>query len=305
MVMSPRARAPELASLRLLVAVDRHGSLGQAARHEGISQPAASKRIAHLEQSFGIPLVRRTPRGSRLTAQGQVVADWSRRVIDNVDHLLGAVSSLRVNDQSDLRVAASMTIAEHLVPSWLHQLRTQHPKLHVGLHVANSDQVQREVLSGEADLGFVETPTIDPSLASKTIGHDRLVIVVAPTHALATGRTLALRELARTPLVVREPGSGTRATLDRVLAERERASPLLELGSNAAVKGAVLAGAGPAALSRLAVATELDTGQLVEVRTTRIDLARRLRAIWRRPHPMTGSSSALLQIATRTFHDRA
>ncbi len=297
---------PELASLRLLVAVGRHGSLGMAARHEGISQPAASKRIAHLERSFDMPLVRRSPRGSRLTAQGQVVADWARRVLDNVDHMLGAVASLRADDQTDLRAAASMTIAEHLVPTWLHQLRTQNPNLHVGLHVANSQQVQRDLLAGEADIGFVETPTIDPRVASRTIGHDRLVIVVAPGHPWATRRrALSRHELARTPLVVREPGSGTRETLDQLLADRDRCTPLLELGSNAAVKGAVLAGAGPAALSRLAVSAELDTGRLVEVRTTQMDLARRLKAIWSRANPLTGPSSALLRIATRSAHNKA
>lgn len=292
------ARPPDLDSLRLLVDIESSGSLGGAARSAGISQPAASKRIAVLERQLGMPLVVRTARGSRLTTEGQVVTDWARRVLETVDQMLGAAASLRKGGDSELRVAASMTIAEHLIPRWLSTMRKAHPELHVGLRVANSEQVQSLVLSGEVDVGFVEGPSIDRRLASQQVATDRLAVVVAPDHGWACRpRPLRRDQLVATSLVVRERGSGTRATLDRLLRGIERPEPLLELGSNEAVKGAVIAGAGVAVLSVLAVRGDLDAGRLVEVTVQDADLVRKLSAVWPRTRKPRDPTLWLLQTA--------
>lgn len=292
-------RAPDLASLRLLVDVGALGSLGRAARRAGISQPAASKRLSQLERDLQLPLVRRSATGSTLTTEGQVVVDWARQVLETVDHMLGAVVSLRAGADRDLRVAASMTIAEHLMPRWLFRTRAAHPELHIGLEVANSEQVQRLVLDGAADIGFVEGPQVDRRLRTRTVATDRLVVVVAPDHPWAHRRApLDRAELVQTPLVVREPGSGTRLTLEEILGG-QHAAPLLELGSNEAVKGAVIAGAGPAVLSTLAVQSDLAGGTLVELAIAGLDLTRHLTAIWLRSHRPSEPSRWLLENCTR------
>lgn len=299
MVMS-HPRPPELISLRLLVDVGSLGSLGRAARAQGISQPAASKRLALLERELGLSLVLRTAGGSQLTGEGRIVADWAHRVLETVDQLLGAAASLRTEAGSDLHIAASMTIAEHLIPGWLYEMRLAHPKLHVSLEVANSEQVQRLVLDGGADIGFVEGPFVDSRLTSRQVAADRLAVVVAPEHPWAAEPTpLRSDQLLAGPLVVRESGSGTRLTLDHVLRD-EDAQPLMELGSNAAVKGAVMAGAGAAVLSVLAVAGEVDAGRLVEVQVEGVDLARKLVAVWPRGNKLSDSSSWLLTAAANT-----
>ena len=296
--MTPRA--PDLAALRLLVDVASLGSLGAAARRARISQPAASKRIARLERDLGLPLVHRSATGSRPTAQGQVVVDWAGRVLDTVDHLLSAVSSLRAGADTDLRVAASMTIAEHLMPRWLFETRAKHLDLHVGLEVTNSEQVQELVLTGASDVGFVEGPRIDPRLNTRAVAVDRLVVVVAPGHPWTRRRhPLRREELVAAPLVVREPGSGTRLTLEELLGG-QHAAPVLELGSNEAVKGAVATGVGAAVLSVLAVATELADHRLVEVPVTKVDLTRRLTAIWPRDQRLNEPSTWLLEAAMAT-----
>lgn len=297
----PEPRQPDLDSLRLLVDIESHGSLGSAARRAGISQPAASKRVAVLERQLGMPLVVRNARGSRLTTEGRVVADWAQRVFDTMDQMLGAVASLRKGGDSELRVAASMTIAEHLIPTWLSKMRKAHPELHVGLRVANSEQVQSLVLSGEVDVGFVEGPSIDRRLASQQVATDRLAVVVAPDHPWAS-RTRPLRrdQLVASPLVVREPGSGTRATLDRLLVGVDHPEPLLELGSNEAVKGAVIAGAGAAVLSVLAVRGDLGAGRLVELRVQDADLVRKLSAVWPRGRKPRDPTLWLLRTAMST-----
>lgn len=294
---APRPRL-ELGPLRLLVGVAETHSIGAAARREQISQPSASKSLATLERTLGVPLLVRTPQGSTLTANGRAIADWARRVVDASEDLLGAVTAMRAASAGDLRVAASMTVAEHLVPLWLSQLRQLSPDLHIGLTVANSQQVQEMVASGRADLGFIETPHPDPGLAISQVGRDKLVVVVAPGHPLATAGPLSPEQLAAEPLIVREAGSGTRETLDALLGS-ERVEPLLELGSNAAIRGAVVAGAGAAVLSRLAVQSELAAGNLVAVPVTGIDLHRPLCAVRQRRRRLSPAGDTLLALATR------
>lgn len=292
------SRVPELTSLGLLRAIGNSGSISEAARQHGLSQPAASKRLAALERSLAVALIQRSKTGSRLTPAGQVVADWAGRVLDTVEQMFDAVATMQADPAADLRLASSMTVAEHLVPGWLSSLRSVRPELHVGLRVMNSHDVQDLLLEEQADLGLIETSTWNPALASKTISRDRLTVVVPPSHPWADRRwPLGVEELAAARIIVREPGSGTRETLERLLDPVARAEPLLELGSNTAVKEAVKAGAGPAVLSILAVHDELASGQLVEVAITGLDLSRPLTAVWPRGRALSEPSLTLLGIA--------
>ncbi|WP_084960406.1 LysR substrate-binding domain-containing protein [Thermoactinospora rubra] len=290
---------PDLESLKLLVDVGELGSLGRAARAAGIAQPSASKRIAHLERRLGLPLLERTPRGSTLTAQGRMVAGWASAVLAAARELMQGAAAVRHGREAHLRVAASMTVAEYLVPRWLGELQAREPDVQVGLDVVNSAEVAELILGRHVELGFVEGPSVPEGLASRVVGADRLVVVVAPGHPWARRRTpLRGAELAATPLVVRERGSGTRETLDLAFRGLHQASPRLELGSNSAVKGAAQAAVAPAVLSAWAVEAELATGRLVEVPLTGLDLKRSLRAVWRRGRPPTGPAATLLAIAT-------
>ena len=139
---------------------------------------------------------------------------------------------------------------------------------------------------GAVDLGFVETPEPPEGLSHCVVSTDELVVVVSPNHEWARqSRAISAQDLVHTSLVCREPRAGIRDSLDvalrRVLGvEVQQAPPVLELPSAGAVRAAVLAGAGPAAMSRLAVADDLAVGRLREVAVTQIDLRRDLRAIW-------------------------
>ncbi len=291
---------PDLDSLKLLVDVGELGSLGRAARAAGIAQPSASKRIVQLERGLGVPLIERTPRGSTLTSEGKMVAGWAAQVLAAAEELMRAVQAVRHREAVHLRVVSSMTVAEYLVPRWLGELQNREPEVQVGLDVINSADVAARVLAGEVELGFVEGPGLPDGLAGRVVGTDRLVVVVAPGHPWARRRTvLRAPELAATPLVVREPGSGTRETLDVAFRGLHRAGPRLELGSNSAVKGAAQAGVAPAVLSGYAVESDVATGRLVEVPLAGVNLVRNLRAVWRRGRPLTGPAATLLSIASR------
>nr|WP_258382737.1 LysR substrate-binding domain-containing protein [Streptomyces sp. NTH33] len=293
-------RTPDLESLRLLVLVADLGSLGRAAERLRISQPSASRRLSTLERGLGLVLVDRTRRGSRLTLAGQAVAGHARRVLDELDELLAGAEKLRARREAELRVAASLTIAEYLLPVWISELRGRRPELYIGLQVTNSEQVPELVESGEADVGFIEGPQLTRVMSTRQVAEDRLVVVVDPGHLWARLREpLSARELSRAPLVLRESGSGTRQTLDRALhlAGCDRARPLVELGSTAAVRGAVIAGTGPSVLSELAVRGDIAEGRLVAVDVAGVDLTRELRAVWPPGRRLVGPAAELVAVA--------
>ncbi|MEU6027805.1 LysR family transcriptional regulator [Streptomyces tauricus] len=288
-------RVPELGALELLLAVARLGSLGRAARELGITQPAASSRIRSMERQLGVGLVDRSPRGSRLTDAGALVTDWARRVVEAAEAFDAGAQALRDRRDSRLRVAASMTIAEYLLPGWLIALRGQRPDTAVSLLAGNSTVVAGRVLSGEADLGFVEGVSVADGLDSVVIAHDRLIVVTAPGHAWARRRrALDAGELAATPLILREEGSGTRQVLDAALGGLAR--PLIELSSTTAVKASAASGAGPAVLSELALGEELSARRLVEIPVEGVRLSRDLRAVWPTGHRPAGPARDLLTL---------
>ncbi|MFI9310126.1 LysR family transcriptional regulator [Streptomyces triculaminicus] len=291
-------RVPDLGALELLLAVARLGSLGRAAKELGITQPAASGRLRGMERQLGVALVERSPRGSRLTDAGVLVTDWARRIVEAAEAFDAGAQALRGRRDARLRVAASMTIAEYLLPGWLVALRTQRPDTAVSLLAGNSTAVAARLLAGEADLGFVEGLDVPPGLDGTVIGHDRLVVVTAPQHPWARRRApLSAGELAATPLILRERGSGTRQVLDAALAAHgglAAAEPLLELASTTAAKAAVVSGAGPSVISELAIGEELTGRRLVEIPVADVPLRRALRAVWPTGHRPVGPARDLL-----------
>lgn len=285
------ARMPELASFEVFLTIAEMGSLGRAARELGMTQQAVSRRLAYMEAQIGVTLAVRTTRGSELTPAGLIVAEWASRLLEVAGEIDAGLGSLRKEGRERIKVAASQTIAEQLMPHWLLSLQGEATRrgvvvAQVVLTATNSEHAIASVRDGTVDLGFVENPGPPRGLGSCVVGEDELVIVVPPGHRWARrARVVTARELAETPLVAREPHSGIRdsltAALRQVLGDDlQQAPPVLELTSAAAMRAAVLAGAGPAAMSRLAVADDLAVGRLRAVTIPELDLRRKFRAIW-------------------------
>ncbi|MFF7944069.1 LysR substrate-binding domain-containing protein [Nocardia gamkensis] len=292
---------PDLEVLDLLVSVAELGSLGAAGRRHGISQPAASMRISALERRLRLRLLDRGPTGSALTDAGRSVVEYARAVLDAARAFGAGVAALHAAQVPHLRIAASKTLADHRIPQWLGVLRESYPDVAVSLEVDNTRQVAESVRSGRADVGFVEGPHPPPGMGSRVLGVDELVVVVAPGHPWARRRRpVTLRELATTPLLWREPGSGTRDTVWEILgAACQPARPAAELGSAATIVASARAGVAPTVLSRLIAASDLGNGTLAEVRVDdTVVLTRNFRAIWRRQTPPSGPAEVLVRCAS-------
>ena len=327
----------DVGALRALREVGRQGSIAAAASVLGVSQQALSARMRTLERAMGVTLLARTPSGSHLTEQGRLVVGWAEDVLDAADRLEAGLRSIRSGVSHRLAIAASQTIAEHLVPHWLVELRTVeqasgaqaadgqgnaaqgrvahvnvapdaaehaagYPPTVVELTVANSTGVLELVRDGKAGLGFIETPHLPSDLVTEHVRDDELLVVTAPGHPWAgRRRPLGLAEIAATPLVMREAGSGTRDTLTDHLAAQDpplRPRIAMELGTSAAVRSAIAAGVGPGVLSRLAVRDDLVLGRLVAVEVAGPPLTRQLTAVWKPDDPLPPEGQRLLAVAT-------
>lgn len=290
---------PDLIALDLLDSVAELGSLGRAASRHRMSQPAVSMRMSQLERRLGVTLLQRSPGGARLTPAGQQVVTLSRRVLSEARVLMAGVAALVAEEAARLRVAASLTVAEHLLPGWLAALHRESPEVILAVEVTNSAKVLAQVRAGQADVGFVEGHETSPAgMQAVPVRSDHLVVVVDPGHPWARREApVGPAELAAAELVVREPGSGTREILADALAAHGGLRSRLELGSTAAILAATRRGEGPAALSALAVADDLDTGRLIAVRTEGISLTRSLCAVWPDGRPLAPLARRLLSAA--------
>lgn len=294
---------PDLEALGLFLTVAESGSVGAAARRLGISQPTASQRLRVLERRMGMVLLERSPAGSALSEDGHLVAEWATRLVADGARFSRNVAALSRRHGSHLQIAASLTIAEHLVPGWLGTLAAADPELTVAVKPANSDRVAELVRSGQADLGFVEGAGPPERLQSVVVGRDDLVVVVSPEHPWARREgPVTPYELISARLILRESGSGTRQVLDRALEARGLAvAPAMELGSTSLITGSLTNGTAASVLSRLSVAADLSSGRLVEVGLELGDdsLQRDLRAVWATGRAPRGAVSTLLRLVTR------
>ena len=291
------ASFPELAALDLLRSVVEHGSLSRAAEAHGITQPSASSRIRTLERQLGVTVLDRSPTGSRLTPDGRLVAGWADAVLESAAALASGVESMRAQQAGLLRVAASYTIAEYFLPPWLDRFLAERAHESVTLDVTNSRAVIDRVDSGAVDIGFIESPVVPRTMSQQVISTDELIPVVSSRHPWASAGSVGLNEFLLTPLVLREPGSGTRESLEMRLSELGHSLPrvALDLGSISAVRIAVMNGSSPTVISRLAVADDLANGRLVEVDLPEIRIERRLRAVWPSRNELSRLAAELLE----------
>jgi len=280
---------PDIEALRLLRAVCELGSISAAARDRGVTQQSASARLRAMERALGLELLLRSPQGVTATPAGEVFVSWADELLHAADRLETGIGQLRGETGRELSVAASQTVASHLLPRWLVALRSAQlaagrTPTEVRLLTANSADTCARVRGGAASLGFIESPEPLADLSSRVIARDELVVVVATDHPWAVRDAVPLAEIAGTGLVARELGSGTRRSWELVVEERlghAPAAPAVVLANTAAIRSAVASGLAPAVLSSRVVADDLRLGRLARVAVDTDPITRPITAIWR------------------------
>jgi molybdate transport repressor ModE-like protein len=253
--------------LRLLVELDRHGSVSGAARAVGIGQPSASEHLRLLEAAAGQPLVERNGRGSRLTEAGRVLASHAGQALASLAAGEEELHALAGLESGKIHIGASTTPGVYLLPDTLGCFRRDHPNVSVEVEIASTGEIVERLLAGRLQLALVgETPAddrveLEPFLTDEIVG-------VAKPGALAVRRGRVKPDsLATETLLVREASSSTRQVAERALhAAHVEPARVWELDSAEAIKRAAREGLGFAFLSRYAVAEEVERGELESFR---------------------------------------
>lgn len=252
--------------LKVFVAVAEHLHVTKAAEMLNMTQSAVSASIAALETRCGVKLFDRVGRHIQLTQAGRFFLVEANAVLARAVQAETVLAELSGLKRGHLNLHASQTIGSYWLPAPLHRFRVLYPQVTVSLTIANTSQVAQAVLTGAAEIGFVEGDVDDSVLVRLPVPGDRLVPVVAADHPLARLKRPSVRELASSRWVLREPGSGTRQIFEAALREYgidpAQLDVVLELPSNEAVRSAVEAGAGATVISRLVVESSLRAGLL-------------------------------------------
>lgn len=255
--------------LRAFVTVVEHGSFSEAARFMGLSQPAVTMQIQALESDLGVTLLERRYRRVEMTEAGRALLPYARAVLgqleaarEEIEHISGSVGG-------HLRIAASTTPGQYVLPKLLGSFLREHPDAGVSLRIHDTAEVVDAVESGEAHLGMTGAPIPGARVEQAQTGHDRLVLVCPPDSHLIDSESLTLADIAEEPFIVRENGSGTRMVFEETLradnVEPSELRVVLELGTSEAIVNAVEGGMGVGVVSRWVAEKALRLGTISEV----------------------------------------
>ena len=259
MPLSKNASFRQLATFH---AVARLGSVSQAADEMHLTQPAVSIQIGLLEESAGTPLLARVGRGIRLTEAGDLLAGYAGRILDLWREAGEEMAAHRGVFSGTLRIGA-VTTAEYLIPPLLVAFVNEHPKVKVKLQVGNRDHIVRMLAGHDIDVAVMGRAPSELKTVSAPFAKHPMAFIAVPAHPLMADPHLNLASLASANLLVRERGSGTRTTVERLF--KDAGIPLRigsELSSNEAIKQMCAAGFGVAFLSLHTCILELEAGLL-------------------------------------------
>jgi DNA-binding transcriptional LysR family regulator len=280
------------AELAAFVAAVEAGSMHAAADALQLTQSAVTKRIQTLERRIGGRLFERGRFGVRPTELGCTVYPAAKRALEALGGVAELVELSRANGSVDLRLSASQTIGEFLLPGWLAEFRRERPDVRPRLEVVNSHGVLDAIRENRCEIGFIEGPDCPPGFDALTIARDEIVVVVVAEHPWARRRAVTPGDLVRESYLAREEAAGTRAVATAALARvGTELTPALEAASFQSLKRA-LVGGGFTLISRLTIEAEERAGVLVGLPVRGVDLHRELRAIRRRRPALSTAARA-------------
>jgi molybdate transport repressor ModE-like protein len=253
--------------LRLLVEIERLGSLSAAARAIGIGQPSASQHLRLLETAAGQRLVERDGRGSRLTEAGKILAGRASQALASLGAAEEELADLAGLQTGTVRLGASTAPGVYLLPDTLGCFRRDFPGVSIEIEIASSGEILARLVAGRVQLAIVGAQEADPRIVLEPFLEDELVGIVKPGSLPLADGLLDPKAVGEQMLLAREPDSSSRRIADDELAAAGVApASVWELGSSEAIKRAAREGLGIAFLSRYSVAEEVLRGELQSFR---------------------------------------
>jgi DNA-binding transcriptional LysR family regulator len=277
--------------LEVFVATAQDGSTRAAATRVSRSQSAASSSLVELESLIGVQLFDRVGRRLLLNENGRSLLPRAASLLESAGEL---EHFFQGQHASPLRIAASMTIGEHILPPLLGRWKTAHPNSPVRMKIANTTGVLAAVAAFEADIGFIEGPQTHPDLLLQQWMTDEMLIVASPSNPLTKG-TITKATLRNARWALRERGSGTREAADLWLSSQlGQVQVDFELGTPEAIKALIGASDALALLPRHSVAASIKRGELKELRTSVPRAVRKLAVVTHRDRRLGAGGEAFL-----------
>ncbi|QLZ30536.1 LysR family transcriptional regulator [Citrobacter freundii] len=280
-----------LRQLEVFAEVLKSGSTTQASVMLALSQSAVSAALTDLEGQLGVQLFDRVGKRLVVNEHGRLLYPRALALLEQTTE----IEQLFREDNGAIRVYASSTIGNYILPAMIARYRHDFPDLPLELSVGNSQDVINAVLDFRVDIGLIEGPCHSTEIISEPWLEDELVVFAAPSSPLTKG-PVTLEQLAASPWILRERGSGTRELVDYLLLSHlPRFQMAMELGNSEAIKHAVRHGLGVSCLSRRVIAEQLQAGTLSEFP---VPLPRLVRTLWRVHHRQKHISNSI----TRFLH---
>src|SRR5688500_3607612 len=261
---SSALRNISLRQIRVFTAVAQQKSFTRAARELHLTQPAVSQQLKLLEAEVGLPLFEHLNRGIHLTDAGEELLRYAQQINEVIRTASESFAAMRGLKRGVLKLGAVST-AKYFTPSLLSVFRTEFPQVIIKFTVGNREEIIRQIANNDIDLVIMGRPPKELVTTAEPFAKHPLVIIAAPDHPLANAkRKIPLKQLSSENFVIREQGSGTRASMEHVFKERGvNYSASMEVSSNETIKQAVMAGMGISFISKHTVSLELAAGKLV------------------------------------------
>jgi len=255
-------RHSTLRQLEVFEAIARLGSFTRAAEELFLTQPTVSMQMKKLGDTVGLPLFEQVGKKIYLTDAGRELHKTCRGIFDHFANFEMTVADLKGLKRGKLRLAV-VTTAKYFAPRLLGPFCDMYPGIEVSLKVSNRERVLERLAENQDDLYILGQPPEELDAVAEPFLENPLVVLAPAGHPLAGVARIPLKRIAAEPFLVREPGSGTRIAVERLFAEHDlQLNVRMELGSNEAIKQAIVGGLGVSVLSRHTLALDAPMGQL-------------------------------------------
>jgi LysR family transcriptional regulator, low CO2-responsive transcriptional regulator len=281
---------------KAIQAIAEHGKIVSAAKVLALSAPAVTIQLRQVEEGIGLTLFDRTADGMRPTAAGLAFIDAAQALEERLRLLEDQMDAIKGVRAGSLKLGVVST-AKYFAPSLMAAFMKDHPDIDMRLLVGNRAETIANLKNHEVDVALMGRPAKDIPLRASAFGDHPLVIIAPPGHPLAKVRDISKERIAEEKFLIREPGSGTRISLEIFLGEVPgRLDDLgVEMGSNETIKQAVMAGLGIAFISAHTVASEVESDRLVILDVVGMPIRRQWFGVMR--------SDRAISPAMATFHD--
>ncbi len=288
-----------LRQLKIFEAVARHLSFSRAADELHLTQPAVSMQVRSLEAAAGLPLTEQVGKKIFLTEAGVELARHARVVAQQLREAEEALSAMKGLRGGRLNIGVVST-AKYFAPRLLTAFRAAHPEVELRLGVHNRGEIVQQLADNEIDLAIMGRPPQELETVSEPFAENPLVFVAATDHPLAGVKRIAPKQLAEESFLLREPGSGTRAAMERFLTENGVVPQrTVEMTSNETIKQAVMAGMGISFISERTIVLELATDNIARLNVTGTPLKRHWYVVHRAEKRLLPVAEAFRQFLLR------